>query len=203
MQTLAFVSQKGGAGKSTIAASIAALAASEGVKTAVIDLDPQASISAWHTVRGSEDIELVQSHPPQLSATVSKLKKDGYQLVVIDTAPHNSGAAANAIKAADFTVIPLRPSGFDLAAAQETFELLTHNKGKGGAVINAVPPGTSVESQAVDFVKGAGITVLGRIGQRIAFQHAIGAGMGVTEYESSGQAAVELIELWNAIQEAL
>ena len=48
MITLAFVSQKGGAGKSTIAANIAAYAASNGIKTVIIDLDQQASISAWH-----------------------------------------------------------------------------------------------------------------------------------------------------------
>lgn len=203
MQVLAFVSQKGGAGKSTLAASIAALAASRGIKTAVIDLDPQASISAWHTVREAEDIELVQCHPPQLSATVGKLKKAKYQLVVIDTAPHNSTAAANAIQAADFTLIPVRPSAFDLAAAQETFSLLHHNKRKGGAVLNACPPGKAVEQQAVDFVETAGVNILGRIGQRIAFQHAVSAGMGVTEYDGSSQAAAEVIELWNAIQGAI
>ncbi|MGB1305887.1 ParA family protein, partial [Pseudoalteromonas marina] len=48
MITLAFVSQKGGAGKSTIAANVAAYAASNGIKTVIIDLDQQASISAWH-----------------------------------------------------------------------------------------------------------------------------------------------------------
>lgn len=203
MQALAFVSQKGGSGKSTLAASVAALAASQGITTAIIDLDPQASISAWHTVREAEDIELVQCHAPQLAATVAKLKKAKYQLVVIDTAPHNSSAAANAIQVADLTIIPVRPSAFDLAAAQETFTLLQHNKRKGGAVLNAVPPGKAVEEQASDFIKSSKVKILGRVGQRIAFQHAVSAGMGVTEYEASSKAAEEVIELWNAIQGAI
>jgi chromosome partitioning protein len=173
------------------------------VSTAVIDLDPQASISAWHTVRDSEDIELVQCHPPQLAATVAKLKKAKYQLVIIDTAPHNSSAAANAIQTADFTVIPVRPSAFDLAAAQETFSLLGHKKAKGGAVLNATPPGRRAEEEAVDFIKSMKVSVLGRVGHRVAFQHAVSAGMGPTEYDANSQAAEEVIELWNAIQRAL
>lgn len=200
MQVLAFVSQKGGAGKSTLAASIAALAASQGISTAVIDLDPQASISAWHGVRAADDIELVQCHPPQLAVTVEKLKKAKYQLVIIDTAPHNSSAAANAIEVADFTVIPVRPSAFDLAAAQETFSLLGHKKAKGGAVLNASPPGKSANEQADDFINSMGVSVLGRVGQRVAFQHAVSAGMGPTEYDSNSQAASEVVELWNSIQ---
>jgi chromosome partitioning protein len=203
MQVLAFVSQKGGAGKSTLAASIAALAARQGISTAVIDLDPQASISAWHTVRDSEDIELVQCHPPQLAATVAKLKKAKCQLVIIDTAPHNSSAAANAIEVADFTVIPVRPSAFDLAAAQETFNLLRHKQSKGGAVLNAAPPGKTAEQQAVDFIEAMGVSVLGKVGHRVAFQHAVSAGMGPTEYDSGSQAAAEVIDLWNTLQGAL
>lgn len=203
MQVLAFVSQKGGAGKSTLAASIAALAASQGITTAVIDLDPQASISAWHGVREAEDIELVQCHPPQLAATVEKLKKAKHQLVIIDTAPHNSAAAANAIQVAHFTIIPVRPSAFDLAAVSETFTLLGHKKAKGGAVINAAGQGKAANEQAEEFIASQGIPVLATVGQRVAFQHAVSAGMGPTEHDSNSRAAEEVIELWNAIQGAL
>jgi len=203
METVAFVSQKGGAGKSTLAATIAALAASGGIKTAIIDLDPQASISAWHASRDKEDITLIPSHPPLLAKQVAKLEKEGYQLTIIDTPPHNSTAAANAIAVSNYTVIPVRPSSFDLVAAQATFDLLAGTGGLGGVVINAIPPGTKVEDQAADFVTSSGFSVVGRIGQRIAFQHATNQGQGVTEYEPSGQAASEVIALWNELQEVL
>ena len=42
MLTIAIVSQKGGAGKSTLSVHLTAYAASNGVKCALIDLDPQA-----------------------------------------------------------------------------------------------------------------------------------------------------------------
>ena len=200
MITLAFVSQKGGAGKSTIAANVAAYAASNGIKTVIIDLDQQASISAWHGARQDDLIHLIPSHPPLLERYVSQCDQEGYQLCVIDTPPHNSTAAANAINAATLTVVPVRPSAFDLAGAQATFDLIKQNKAKGGAVLMAVPSGSSVEQAATEFITGSGLKVIGRTGQRIAFQHAITAGKGVTEFSRSSVAAKEIIELWESIR---
>jgi chromosome partitioning protein len=200
MITLAFVSQKGGAGKSTIAANVAAYAASNGIKTVIIDLDQQASISAWHGARQDDLIHLIPSHPPLLERYVSQCDKEGYQLCVIDTPPHNSTAAANAIGVADLTIVPVRPSAFDLVAAQATFDLLGQSGGKGGAVINAVPSSTKVIDDATKFVTDAGIKVIGKTGQRIAYQHATTKGQGVTEYEPSGRASAEIKELWATIE---
>jgi len=203
MIKLAFVSQKGGAGKSTLAANIAAYAASNGIKTVIIDLDQQASISAWHSAREDELITLLPTHPPLLVKTLAKCAQDSYQLCVIDTPPHNSTAAANAISAANLTIIPVRPSAFDLVAAQATFDLLGQNNGKGGAVINAVPSSTKVVEEAAAFIKDAGVEVIGTTGQRIAYQHATTKGQGVTEYEPSGRASSEIKQLWVTIEAML
>ena len=200
MITLAFVSQKGGAGKSTLAANVAAYAATNGIKTVVIDLDQQASISAWHGAREDDLIRIIPSHPPLLAKYVAQCEQEGYQLCVIDTPPHNSTSAANAIAVANLTIIPVRPSAFDLVAAQATFDLLAQSGGKGGAVINAVPSGTKVIDDATKFVTDAGIKVIGRTGQRIAYQHATTKGQGVTEYEPSGRASGEIKELWTTIE---
>ena len=200
MLTIAFVSQKGGAGKSTLSANLAAYAASNGMKTAVLDLDPQASVSAWHGLREAEDITLIPSHPPLVSNQVKGLEKDGYELCIVDTPPHNSTAAANAINASDLTVIPVRPSAFDLAGAQSTFDLMLQNKAKGGAVLMAVPPNSSVESGAMEFITESGIEVIGRTGQRIAFQHSVNAGLGVTEYQPSSVASKEIQAIWKSIR---
>ena len=200
MITLAFVSQKGGAGKSTLAANIAAYAASNGIKTAILDVDQQASISAWHSSRDDDSITLIPTHPPLLAKHVSQCESKGYQLCVIDTPPHNSTAAANAISAATLSIIPVRPSAFDLVAAQATFDLLAQNGCRGGAVINAVPSGTKVISDATQFVNDAGIQIIGTTGQRIAYQHATTGGLGVTEYEPSGTAAKEIKQLWEKIE---
>ena len=200
MLTIAIVSQKGGAGKSTLSAHLTAYAASNGVKTALIDLDPQASSSAWLGLREADDIELQPSHTAIVANQVTQLTARGFELCVIDTAPHNSTAAIHAINAATLTIVPVRPSAFDLVSAQKTFDMVKENKAKAVAVLMAVPSNSDVEQAANEFITGSGLKVIGRTGQRIAFQHAINAGLGVTEYARSSVAAKEIIQLWESIR---
>ena len=47
MRTIAFLTHKGGAGKTTLAASLAVAAPSAGEKVIALDLDPQASLLRW------------------------------------------------------------------------------------------------------------------------------------------------------------
>jgi chromosome partitioning protein len=198
---IALVSQKGGAGKTTLSVNIAALAATNGIDVALVDLDPQASASAWCAARGADDIRLEACHPPMLTKTISRLRMGGAGLVIIDTPPHSSTAAANAVRAADFVVVPVRPASFDLAAVADTAELVRHVSGRAGAVLNAVPPSTNVAEPAAALLAEQGLPVLARIGQRMAVQHAATAGRGVVETEPRSQAASEIVDLWNAITE--
>lgn len=195
------VSQKGGAGKSTLGANLATYATSENFKTAIIDLDPQASISTWHSLRDKDDITLLTLHPPLLSKKIAQLKNNDYDLCIIDTPPHNSTAAANAINEANITLIPVRPSSFDLLAIQATFDLLGDNLGC--VIVNAVPSGTTIENSAINFINSSGVKVLGTVGQRIAFQHSATKGLGVNEYEKKGKAALEIITIWKRINKTL
>lgn len=195
------INQKGGSGKSTIAVNLAALAASNGMATAMIDLDPQATACAWMRSREADDIKLVVTHPPELLNTVKSLIKEGIELIIIDTPPHNSTAAANAVNVSDLCLIPVRPSAFDLNAAEATIQLIQANHGKGVFVLNAVPANTNVLNSASDFIEGTDFKIIAKVGQRMAYQHAVAVGLGVTEYEPNSKAAEEIIELWNAIRE--
>jgi chromosome partitioning protein len=137
-----------------------------------------------------------------LSRIVQKLTKQGIALIVIDTPPHNSTAAASAAKIADYVLVPVRPASFDLAAVTETADLIQHSGVRGGAVLNAIPPSTSVADMAEQVLVDYKLPVIARVGQRMAFQHAATIGQGVCETEPRSVANNELTQLWNAIQEA-
>jgi chromosome partitioning protein len=47
MKVIAIISQKGGAGKTTIAVHLAVQAANKGKSAIILDLDPQASATGW------------------------------------------------------------------------------------------------------------------------------------------------------------
>ena len=197
MKTISLVSQKGGVGKSTLASNLAAYASSKGLKTTIIDLDQQSSLTAWYglRLRHSDDVELLVKG--SVVDQVKQQAKAGFDLCIIDTPPHNSTEAATAVSVSDITIVPVRASAFDLIASKPTFELLA--SGKGGVVLNAVPSSSAVKDSAIDFIKQSGLKVLAVIGQRIAFQHAVNAGKGVTEYQPSGKASEEIKGLWETI----
>ncbi len=199
---ISFVSQKGGSGKTTLCVNMAALAFTNGVSVAIIDLDPQASSSSWVAVR-NDALTVVSCHPPFLDKTIKSLQGNGYNLILIDTPPHNSTAAANAIRASSFVVVPVRPSSFDLAATSATLDLIKSNSTPCGAVLNAIPSNTTVANSAEDFLIESGFELLGRVGHRMAIQHALTAGLGVVELEPNSSASEDITSLWNKIVERI
>jgi chromosome partitioning protein len=198
---ISLVSGKGGAGKSTIAVNLAALAAAEMLRVAIVDLDPQATASGWHAMRGSMDISLTPSHPPILARTTAALVASGIQIVIIDTPPHHSAAAIAAIRVSDLVLVPARPSAFDLAAVAETADLVRQGSGRAASVLNAVPARSSVAQQARAVMESFGLPVLACLGQRIGWQHAAACGKGVYETEPESSSAGELVALWNRANE--
>ena len=101
MQTIAIVSQKGGAGKTTLAVNLATEAAKTRV-TLIIDTDPQATASRWGAWRGGGDPEVIDCGAPSLLAgKLGKAEELGADLVVIDTPPHADAMARQAAKLAD------------------------------------------------------------------------------------------------------
>jgi chromosome partitioning protein len=81
MKTITLVTQKGGAGKTTLAASLAVAAAEAGEKVAALDLDPQGSLSNWGDGRDTEAPAIDRVTDAQLSQLpqiLQALKGQGY-----------------------------------------------------------------------------------------------------------------------------
>ncbi|MBF0326455.1 MAG: AAA family ATPase [Alphaproteobacteria bacterium] len=202
MVSIALIMQKGGSGKTTAATNIAAVAMANLLKVVLVDLDPQGSASTWHAVRqsvcdGADDIVLEVANMATLQRVLSKHKD---AVVVIDTPPHNSSLTATVLDLVDMALVPVRPSAFDLAAVSDTADVIRRSKcGVVGAVLNGAIPQSTVGAEIGQALADAGLPVVGQMHQRMAFQHAAAAGLGVVEYESRGKAAEEVNTLWDAI----
>ena len=200
MRTVAIISQKGGAGKTTLALNLAGAADASGLQTVIVDLDPQASAKSWHDQRNRKAPVVISAHASRLSEVIHTSTKHGVDLCVIDTAPHSEAAALAAARAADLVLIPCRPAVFDLRAIASSVDLAQIAKKPALVVINAAPPRGPLAQQAAEAIQGYGVRIAEtRVTQRIAFVHSLTAGKTVLEYEPHGAAAREITALCTLI----
>lgn len=198
MRVWAVVSQKGGVGKSTLAVHLAAEGAAQGLKTLLLDLDPQGNANAWGERRGELPPDIMAQSPAVLTKTLAAAEEQGYELVIFDTAPHANQTALQAAKAADFVLIPCRPSQFDLEAIAATLDLCDLAKRPASVVINAAPIRSRVVTEAAEAIKARGADLCPVIvRERVAFRHCIPNGATAGEFEPNGAAAQEIGQLFN------
>ncbi|MEE3156369.1 MAG: ParA family partition ATPase [Pseudomonadota bacterium] len=204
MSTIAIISQKGGAGKTTLAIHLAAAAERAGQVSLIIDTDPQATASQWAEWRNGAAPEVIDSAPPRISAKVSAAKAQGARFVVIDTPPHADSAATRAIEIADLVLVPCRPSAFDLAAIRTTIQLAKLVGKMAYVVFTAGPPNAPrIYEDARDLVSGFGAQccpVL--LPDRAVYRHASAQGATAFELEPEGKAAQEIaaLHMWACAQ---
>lgn len=198
MPTIAIISQKGGAGKTTLALHLAAAAQATGRVALVVDTDPQATASQWASWRQDTPPEVIDSPPPRLAAKVAAALGQGADLVVIDTPPHADSAARAAAEVADLVLIPCRPSAFDLAAIQTSAKLVQLLRKPAFVVFTAGPPNAPrVYEEAGELVDGYGTPPCPVVlPDRAAYRHASAEGRAVTEFDPAGKAADEVRELY-------
>jgi chromosome partitioning protein len=199
MPTIAIISQKGGAGKTTLALHLAAAAHDAGRVSLIIDTDPQATASQWAAWRQDAPPEVIDSPPPRLAAKVEAAKSQGAELIVIDTPPHADSAARAAVEVADLVLIPCRPSAFDLSAIQTTAKLVQLLKTPAYVVFTAGNPNAPrVYQEAGELVESFGtLPCPVQVPDRAAYRHASGQGRTVMEYEPDGKATEEIGNLYS------
>jgi chromosome partitioning protein len=92
MKRIALVQQKGGAAKTTLCVHLAVAAQLDGNKTAIIDIDPQASASSvWGTARGNQDPPVGSVIAAELRDALEAAEGEGYQVIFIDSAAYRAG----------------------------------------------------------------------------------------------------------------
>lgn len=202
MITIAIISQKGGAGKTTLAINLAVASEMARKPAVLIDLDPQASATNWNDHRGKQSPAVISAQASRLPEVLATARAHNAQLAIIDTAPHSENAALAAARAADLILIPCRAAILDIRAIATSADLATIAKKQAVAVLNAVSSRGTLADEAEEALKTYGLSVAPvRIGQRADFIHAITAAKGIMEYDSHSKAADEIKALYKWVCE--
>jgi chromosome partitioning protein len=205
MRTIAFVSQKGGSGKSTIASSLAVAAHEMEEKVCVIDMDPQGSLMNWARIRAADDIEVLASGAARLPALLASLERRGVTLALLDTPGAEGAASSAAMQVADLNIVPSRLSLFDLWASAQTRTALEEIGAKFVFLLNQCPAAQQAAriQDGVEALEEMGRLISPPILARVEYQEAARRGRGVTELNPLGAAAQEMRGLWQSINRRL
>lgn len=199
MKIVAIISQKGGAGKTTLAVHLATAAALAGHTAAIIDLDPQATAASWGDRRTVGAPEVISGQAARLPALITSAQQNGADFLVLDTAPNADQVVSLAARAADLVLIPCRAAAFDLEAIETTLLLAKAAMKPAYVVLNAVPPRSGISKEAAQGLTARGAQVAPhQLTHRAAFAHGVIDGRTAQEFEPQGKAAeeVEAIYRW-------
>ena len=199
MPTIAIVSQKGGAGKTTLAIHLAAAAQDAGHVALIVDTDPQATASQWGQWREGRAPEVIDCGAPSLLARkIGQAADLGAEFIVIDTPPHADAMAREACRVADLLLVSCRPRTFDLNAARTTADLVKAAGKPAFVVFVAGPPKAAVlYGEAADVIREVRLPVAPvMLAERGDYHHSTGSGLTAQEHAPGGKAAVEVAALW-------
>ncbi|MEX2518089.1 MAG: ParA family protein [Paracoccaceae bacterium] len=207
-KVLTFAQQKGGAGKTTLLTQLAVAFGAEGKRRiALIDLDPQRTLTSWVDERikrrGEPDMDLIESSEWRIGADISKAARDA-DLILVDC-PGNADVMLNRVlRETDLVIVPAQPSAPDVWATRATLRMAMKQGADARVVLNRVPPrGAGVEEMAAQLVEEGADLMEERIGNRIAFANAFAEGAAVTETAKSSKAAEEIAALAKTVLKKL
>ena len=197
MYTVSLISQKGGAGKTTLACGLAVVAEDRGMSTIVIDLDPQGSAGTWAELREADAPVVATAHAARLSRVLAAAKKAGAQLALIDTAAHAAEGALAAARVSEGVLIPCRPAAADLHAIRASVDVAALAGRPVAVVVNAAPVRSPLVAQSLTALAGYDVEVVPVVlHQRIDHVKAYAVGLAAPELASGSKAARELVELF-------
>jgi chromosome partitioning protein len=193
--------QKGGAGKTTLAIQLGVAWWTMGRRVAMLDIDPQASLFTWFSVRrrrlGDSEGGLVVEGLSgwRLGGELGRLRR-AFDFVLIDNPPHAETDARTALRAADLALLPCQPNALDLWASRATLELAQAAGTEALLVLNRVPArGLAAEAIRTEIEQQRWPLAAASLGNRQAFAASIAAGQGVAESAPRSAAGLEIAAL--------
>lgn len=208
MRVIAVLNQKGGAGKTTIATHLARALQLTGRDVLLVDSDPQGSARDWAAVRDDQPVPVVGIDRPTIDRDLKNITKK--EFVVIDGAPQAADLAVSAIKAADFILIPVQPSPYDIWATSDLVDLVkqrvevTDGRLQVAFVVSRAIKGTRIGDEITGALEGYGLPILtARVTQRVSYPTTAANGTTVLDTEPHGDAAAEIRAVLEEITQKL
>ena len=204
MKVLIVASQKGGAGKTTLAAHLA-VAAEEILpsKVVILDGDPQGSLSAWWNSRKHEYPALASSNLADLPFKLEQLKEAGFELAIIDTPPAITDAITDIIKLADLVLIPTRPSPHDLRAVGSTVNIALNEQKPFVFVVTQAKANAKLTTQAMAALSEHGVVCSTIVHDRVDYASSMINGDTVNEVNAKSRSAEEMNQLLDFVLKRL
>ncbi len=204
MNILALTSQKGGSGKTTLAGHLAVEAEAAGAgPVAVIDTDPQGSLTDWWNERQAATPAFLHASVATLDTDLARAHDLGFKLVIIDTPPAITDMIEQVIALSNLIVIPTRPSPHDLRAAGTTIAMVEAAAKPLVFVINAANPRARITGEAAVVLSQHGTVAPVMVHQRTDFAASMIDGRTVMELPRAGKSAAEISSLWRYLDNRL
>ena len=200
MEVWTFITQKGGAGKSTLATNMAVHAGEEGEKVLLLDVDFQSTSTKWWERRDEEYPDLKKIRPEEFDEALNLAKRQGYSLVLVDTAGVHALELHNTVVKADFCIIPAQPSIADIEAVFPTVELMKRAAKNFSFVLTRCPAVGQDQVAAREGLSGLGLVAKPFTVERKAYKNSLAQGLGVTEYDPQDKATMEIKELFKLVK---
>ena len=204
-KVIAFSNQKGGSGKSTLSANLAVLWSNSGYKVAVIDADPQKSLTYWLSERkkyyGADDIGInfYNFDVRSLAEEVKKIKRK-YDFIIIDSPPAITFETLQIIKASNGVFVPVQPSPLDLMATLPFLQIAREERKKPLIILNRVMPRAKLTEAMILRLRYSGAKIArSRISSKVIFAESFAVGRGVIDINVTSDAAKEIINVGNEI----
>jgi chromosome partitioning protein len=207
---IAFAGQKGGAGKSTAAISVACEWHARGHRVLLVDGDPQGTASTWAAVASE-----ASRQPPAVVAMGATMHQPGqlarvgaaFDRIVIDCPPRHDAIQRSALMVADVAILPCGPSASDAWALAAGIALVVEAQAlrptlRAAVLLTRLSAATALSRGARGVVEGAGLPVLrASLGYRVAFAEALAAGQGPAQYAPGDVARLEVEHLVDELEQ--
>lgn len=209
MKTISVLSRKGGAGKTTVSVSLALAAQQAGLRVVLADIDPLHSAGVVVQSRPEAASFLFETRASKLFMLQDACRRNGCDLLIIDTPPSPEADVLRAINVADLCLAVARPTALDVAAVRDTIALIERGRGAGLIVLNQCPPlregqEAALTRQAIERLHYAKLPLAAsRLRARAAYQHAFAECQGVTEWGPGSEASHDVLRLLAEISDVL